>query len=183
MGKKIKILSLPGANVGDAENAWTPSWLRAGARALPERSREHSTVECLISAYHEQALSQARVQFWFSVVAATIGFAGIVYAGLGIAPGSMASIAKLVPGAIVDAVAYLFFRQAAETRRRATELYDRLRADRQLSESAILASSIEDPHLRNVVRVQIAVHMAGLRPDSIDLAKLLEVAYTPESRK
>jgi hypothetical protein len=47
---------------------------------------EASAVESLVSSYHEQALDQAKIQFWFSVVAATIGFVWILYTGSQIEP-------------------------------------------------------------------------------------------------
>src|ERR1017187_562336 len=36
-------------------------------------------IEELVSGYHHQALSQAKVQFWFSIIAATVGFAYILF--------------------------------------------------------------------------------------------------------
>ena len=81
----------------------------------------------LVNSYHQQALSQARVQFWFSVVAATVGFVYIIYSA-----SDQADILKILPGVVIDTVALLFFRQAEQTRQRATELYDRLRKDSQM---------------------------------------------------
>jgi hypothetical protein len=74
---------------------------------------------------------------------------------------------------VMDAVAFLFFRQASETRQRATELYDRLRRDKQMAESATLVGSIEDLRLRGAVKAQLALHMAGLQPNGIDLSSFL----------
>jgi hypothetical protein len=132
---------------------------------------EFSAVEGLISSYHEQALSQARVQFWFSVVAATVGFLWILAAGMDIRPDQLGTILKTTPGIVMDAVAFLFLKQAAETRQRATELYDRLRTDKQSSEAMKLVASIEDPIIRSAVQAQIALHKAGLAPTPIDIMK------------
>lgn len=132
-----------------------------------------SAVENLISSYHEQALSQAKVQFWFSVVAATVGFVWILYAGMEIKAESATSLMKTLPGVVMDAVAFLFFRQASETRQRATELYDRLRKDKQMTEAASLVAEIADEKVRSVVQAQIALHMAGLQQSPIDLSSVL----------
>jgi hypothetical protein len=132
-----------------------------------------SAVENLINNYHEQALSQAKAQFWFSVVAATVGFAWILIAGTGITAENLASVTKTLPGVVMDAVAFLFFRQASETRQRATELYDRLRRDKQMSEAVELVSSIEDLRVRSAVKAQIALHMSGLKPNPVDLSAFL----------
>jgi uncharacterized membrane protein YhaH (DUF805 family) len=134
-------------------------------------------VEGLINNYHEQALGQAQAQFWFSIVAATVGFAWILFAGSTISGEHFASVSKILPGVVMDAVAFLFFRQASETRRRATELYDRLRRDKQMSESGSLVLSIEDERLRSAVKAQIALHMSGLQPNPIDLSTFLSSEY------
>jgi hypothetical protein len=140
--------------------------------ALPP-SLNLSAVENLINSYHEQALSQAKVQFWFSVVAASVGFFLIVGSWFNIQDNFISSLMKTLPGTVMDSVAFLFFRQAAETRQRATDLYDRLRRDKQITESLTLVSSIEDEEIRSVVKAQIALHMAGLQQNPIDLSSLL----------
>ena len=132
---------------------------------------EVDAVEGLITGYHEQALGQARVQFWFSLFAATVGFGWILYAARDIQPDHASTVLKTLPGIVMDAVAFLFFRQASETRQRATELYDRLRKDRQLTEARSVVDAIEDIKIRSTVQAQIALHMSGLQPVPIDLMK------------
>jgi len=146
---------------------------KAAQDAVAARPPEQTAVASLVTGYHEQALSQARAQFWFSVVAATVGFALIIYKGFQI--DTFGDSTKILPGVVVDTVAFLFFRQASETRERATELYDRLRRDKQLSESVSLVSSIEDTKVRSVVKAQIALHMSGLTPNPIELCNLVPV--------
>ena len=70
----------------------------------------------------------------------------------------------------------MFFKQASETRQRATELYNRLRKDKQLTESVSLVSSIEDVRVRSGVKAQIALHMSGMQPNAIDLSNFLSAA-------
>lgn len=135
--------------------------------------KKSPAVENLVSGYHEQALSQANAQFWFSVAAATAGFAWILYAGTDIDTANIITAIKTLPGIIMDAVAFLFFKQASETRQRATELYDRLRRDRQSAESVALVAAIEDIRVRSAVQAQMALHMAGLQPSPIDLTNFL----------
>jgi hypothetical protein len=69
----------------------------------------------------------------------------------------------------VDAIAALFFRQAEQTRQRATELYDRLRTDRQMARAETVVDTIEDLSIRSAVKAQIALHMVGLAPKEIDI--------------
>jgi hypothetical protein len=162
----------PHTNVEDFFGRLEPLVNKLMATA-PARSEPLGPVEGLVGAYHEQALNQARVQYWFSILAATVGFSWILYSAGQINPAELATTARLLPGSIVDAVAYLFLKQASETRQRATELYDRLRKDRELSDSVVLVTSIEDPKVRSAVRAQVALHMAGLQPEPINLTPFL----------
>lgn len=149
----------------------------------PQSEGANTAIEGLINNYHEQALDQAKTQFWFSIVAATVGFAWILYSGASIDPGKLGTVTKTLPGVVMDAVAFLFFRQASETRQRATELYDRLRRDKQMTESAALVSSIEDMRLRSAVKAQLALHMAGLQPSPIDLTSFLSSDGAPSANR
>jgi hypothetical protein len=135
-------------------------------------------VDNLVSSYHRQALTQAGVQFWFSVAAATIGFAWILYAATSAI--DLMGLVKAVPGIVLDGVAFLFFRQATDTRQRATDLYDRLRRDRQTTESLRLASTIDNERIRTAVQAQIAMHLAGLSAAPIDFAHLLSLGEAHE---
>lgn len=132
--------------------------------------KEGSFIQDLVNSYHHQALSQARVQFWFSVFAASVGFIFILStAPLGGSAGDITNYLKILPGVVIDAVALLFFKQAEQTRERATALYDRLRTDNQMARSHSLVESIEDLQIKSVVKAQIALHIAGLKPKEIDL--------------
>ncbi len=123
----------------------------------------------LVNGYHQQALSQARIQFWFSVVAATVGFAYILVAATRANDGTLAIVLNSLPGVVIDAVAFLFFKQAEQTRERATALYDRLRQDSQVEGAREMVESIDDIQIRSLVKAQIALHMSGLSPKELDL--------------
>lgn len=142
----------------------------------PIESKEELAVESLINSYHEQALNQARVQFWFSVIAATIGFGWIIYTGLKVNNSQLLELFKIVPGIAIDAVAFLFFKQAAETRSRATQLYDRLRTDKQLTESIGVVTAIENTDVRSAVQAQIALRMSGIDTPPLELNNFLIAA-------
>lgn len=130
-------------------------------------------VEDLVQGYHRQALDQARVQFWFSVAAATVGFALIIFmVTTAQTAQNLEFVLKVLPGAVISSVAALFFRQAGETRQRATALYDRLRSDNQKTQAMELVANIEDQTVKSVVRAQLALHMAGLVVGDLDTAAL-----------
>lgn len=132
-------------------------------------SENRDIIEGLVTNYHQQALSQARVQFWFSVAAATVGFIYILYSSISINVDNLITTMKILPGVVIDAIAVLFFRQAEQTRQRATELYDRLRTDRQSLRAESVMESIEDINIKSAVKAQVALHLVGLSPKEIDL--------------
>ena len=145
--------------------------------ARDEERRENSSwsvVEDLVQSYHRQALEQAKVQFWFSVVAATVGFAFIIFMVSNVPTTDWQQVLlRALPGTIIDVVAALFFRQASETRERATALYDRLRSDNQKAQALSVVNSIEDTFIRSAVKAQLALHMAGLESPPLDAAALV----------
>lgn len=124
----------------------------------------------LIESYHTQALAQATSQYWFSVIAASFGFAIIMYATVGALRSKEPQIAllKAIPGLAIEGVAVLFLTQADGTRKRATELYDRLRSDEKQLNAIALIESIQDGGLRDVVKAQLALQIVGIPSQNFD---------------
>lgn len=141
--------------------------------AAEQAARDWEVIQDLIRGYHHQALQQAKIQFWFSIIAASIGFIYILYAALGMSASDTGIYLRILPGAVIDGVAALFFRQAEQTRERATALYDRLRSDNQSMQATRLVESIEDQAIKSAVKAQLALHMSGLKPKEIDLTSFL----------
>lgn len=163
--------------IASAVNAIAPS---SGER--PEEEKEY--VRRLVNEYHRQALSQAKVQFWFSVIAASSGFLIIIGAmvmALMQQTSASRTILQVGPGILIEAVAALFFKQAAETRERATALLDRLRTDRERTYALSLVDSIDNSNVRNAVKAELTLHMAGLAESPLAqmLPRLLGSADIP----
>lgn len=98
----------------------------------------------LLKQYHDQGLAQSRVSFWFSLIAASVGFMVIVTAfliadsGVAITQQGRAAL-TLLAGTIVETTAGLFFVQSNRARKLMIEFFDRLRMDRKLFEALKLA--------------------------------------------
>jgi hypothetical protein len=71
-------------------------------------------------------------------------------------------ILKILPGAIIETVSILFFKQSSETRERASDFLNRLRSDDQVSKSIIIADSINDEVLKSSIKAKIALHICGI---------------------
>ena len=129
-----------------------------------ENSEQNSIIEDLIQNHHEQALLQASVQFWFSLIASVVGFIFITTMIL-LANSSQwyEYIFKVLPGVIIETVSLLFFKQSSATRERASDFLNRLRNDSQITKSIVIADSIEDDELKSSVKAQIALHICGIK--------------------
>jgi len=140
---------------------------------------KNSLIEELISSYHRQALSQAGIQFYFSVIAAAIGFGIIVNMVFTKSTSSEFEVVmKSLPGVAISSVAGLFFKQAGETRKRATELYDRLRIDKQMKQAMLLVGSIDDHKVKSLIQAQMVLNLAGVKYDPISMTDLLNKVFT-----
>lgn len=111
----------------------------------------------LTLAYHRQALRRATVLFWLSVVGVIVVFGWVIYVSL-IAPAAINTVLKILSGT----VSLLLFRQANQARKHATELYDRLRKDGQQAQAVAITAMIDDARLRNQIRAQLALQLAGI---------------------
>ncbi len=128
-----------------------------------DKNSKDKAIEELIRSHHEQALSQASIQFWSSLVASIVGFLFIIFM---IVFANNAHwyeyVLKVLPGAIIEAVSYLFFKQSSETRNRASDFLNRLRNDEQISKSIVIADSINNEELKSLIKAKIALHICGI---------------------
>jgi hypothetical protein len=177
--------------------------IEKAARALPEgelavteglsqdRARQLQQLEQfqqLVSEYHRQALSQAKIQFWFSVAAAVFGLGLVSYAVISsLNATELELISRVAPGLAVEAVSGLFFSQAKETRDRATALYkdltqfytDIVQQSRQFDAINIIKDTIHPNHvaLRDVLLAQLGLHIAGIEVPPPNLESLARSTY------
>ncbi len=119
----------------------------------------------LLSEYHAQGLAQSKTSFQFSIFFASLGFLVIVVAVAFSITSTRESWAgttvSLIAGAIVEAVAGLFFVQSNRARSLMVAFFDRLRTDRNLRDALGLAENIDDEDLRSRLQTQLALSMAG----------------------
>jgi len=106
--------------------------------------------------YHQQAINQSTILFYLSVLASVGGFSLIAYAAIvSVGADSLQLTLRAIPGSIFECLAILFFKQSARLRRRATDLYDRLRSDQKHMSVLALIESIDNPQLRNLIKAQV----------------------------
>lgn len=146
-----------------------------------------AALSALGDSYHEQALGQARVQFRVSTVAASVGFILIIYGGFmqiaSLPAQALDVVLGILPGAVIEGVAALFFAQAASTRHRATEFYSRLQDDQRSRQALEIADGIVEPNLKSLVYAQMALHIAGLATSELDVQSSLSKSSLENLKK
>lgn len=140
--------------------------LAEGSKEKLEKLRlalETEQVNQLIQ-YHANSLAQSRISFWFSIAAATLGFVMVLSAvAMALMGGEKTTAAiGVLSGAIIDAVAALFFTQSNQARKLMTEFFDKLRLDRQFNESLRLCESIPDHAIQSGLKAKLALFFAGV---------------------
>lgn len=120
-------------------------------------------IQKMLKSHHEQALQQSGIQFWFSIIAAVIGFVFTIIIMFIVSSGKWYEyVIKAVPGAIIETVSILFIKQARETRDRATNFFKELNYEKQISKSVEIADSIENEEIKADVKSKIALHIIGI---------------------
>ena len=120
-------------------------------------------VEKLITNHHEQALSQAKIQFWFSLIAACVGFFLIIL--ILFITGDTEWYNKLVmtiPGVIIEVVSALFFSQSKEIRKTSSDFLNHLREDRKFEKGIEIANTLEDDKLKAKMLASISLNLCGI---------------------
>jgi len=123
---------------------------------------QENTLHKLLELYYNQALQQANIQFWFSIIAATLGFVfifAVIFFGKGETWSE--SILKTFPGAIIEVISALFISQSRETRERATNLFGELHYDNKIEKSVEIADTIDDTAVKSDIKAKIALHIIG----------------------
>lgn len=114
-----------------------------------------------LASYYAQVLVQSKISFWFSLIFASLGFLIIVVAAFmysGTDSGS--TIARFIAGAVVDAVAALFFVQSRNAQQSMADFSDKLRRDRNHVEARKLCESLETARARDALRLRLSLHYA-----------------------
>lgn len=116
-----------------------------------------------VETFYKQALLQSHVWFVASVAAAAIGLAVVVWVAIQVMnQPAVDGLLKSAPGLVTTAIAALFYRQAAATRRYAAELLKNTESDRRMDIACGMLSQISDDTRRDKLLERLALHFAGV---------------------
>jgi len=126
-----------------------------------------------LAKYYGEVLAQSKVSFWFSLVFAVIGFLVIIISAFMYSSNPDSStFVQMLAGVIIDSVAGLFFVQSRRAQQSMANFFDKLRLDRQHSDSKKLCESIENTIAKDALKIELALYYAGL-PNSSEASKNL----------
>ncbi|GIG01265.1 TRADD-N-associated membrane domain-containing protein [Catellatospora citrea] len=128
----------------------------------------------LLQEYAVQGLSQSKISFRVSLAAASLGFV-VILVGVGMAATGSSlevTVVPLVAGAVVEAVAALFFVQDKRAQATMSAFFDKLRDDRRTDDAVDLMREVEDPSLKARLQAMLSLHFAGLPADVSQLDPL-----------
>lgn len=131
---------------------------------------EENYLQRLLESYHSQALQQASIQFWFSVIASVLGLV-FIFTIIFFEENTTwyEYILKTFPGVIVEVISVLFINQAKETRERATNLFKELNYDSKIEKSVAIADTIENEDMKSNVKAKIALYIIGINDNNNEM--------------
>ena len=124
-----------------------------------------------LAKYYGEVLAQSKVSFWFSLIFAVVGFLVIIIAAFMYSnQADSTAFVQMIAGAIIDAVAGLFFVQSRRAQKSMADFFDKLRLDRQHTDSKKMCESIENTIARDALKIELSLYYAGV-PESAAVSK------------
>ncbi|HFK1745820.1 hypothetical protein [Bacillus cereus] len=132
--------------------------------------------EEVMNIHQKQALIHSRVQFYTGIIMSILGFAFFVYILFLSLDGSnnIALGIKLTSSLIFEAIAVLFLKESHKLRESSKEYHDNLRENLKQQEAIKIAGAIQNEEIRSIIQAQLALHMIGIKSETIDITKILD---------
>ena len=116
-----------------------------------------------LAKYYGEVLAQSKTSFWFSLVFAVIGFLVILVAAFMFSgKQDTTTLIQMLAGTIIDAVSALFFVQSRHAQKSMADFFDKLRQDRQHTDSKSMCESISDPIAKDALKMQLSIYYSGM---------------------
>ncbi|PHD94546.1 TRADD-N-associated membrane domain-containing protein [Bacillus toyonensis] len=156
---------------GDINNTitYTP-YIKSKIEAALDENEE------VMNIHQKQALMHSRVQFYTGIIMSILGFAFFVYILFLSLDGSnnIALGIKLTSSLIFEAIAVLFLKESHKLRESSKEYHDNLRENLKQQEAIKIAGVIQNEEIRSIIQAQLALHMIGIKSETIDITKILD---------
>jgi len=149
--------------------------LDSGRQISAQDTRPGRDTYKILAKYSAQGLAQSRISFLVSIIFAGLGFI-VILSGVGVAifanKQATTALIPVISGAIVDAVAGLFFTVNARTQKVMVEFFDKLRSDQRVEDAMDIASKLPDTTMASKLQALLALNFTEMK-DIPDLFRQL----------
>jgi hypothetical protein len=138
----------------------------------------------ILAKYSAQGLAQSQISFMVSIIFASLGFL-VILGGVGVAifanKSTATAVIPVISGAVVDAVAGLFFTVNSRTQKVMVDFFDKLRSDRRVEDAMEIASKLPDSVMGSKLQALLALNFTQVN-DIPELFRQLIDSETQQER-
>ncbi|MED4646867.1 hypothetical protein P9293_05465 [Bacillus inaquosorum] len=130
--------------------------------------------ERTLGIYQQQATNHSNLQFYVGLIMSIVGFIlliGIIIFAVG-SDNTVSSAISVVGSLIFEGISLMFLKESQKLRIRVKEYHDSVLENSNRKESIDLADKIQDEKLRSLVQAQLAFHLMGIDPGTLNISNL-----------
>ena len=145
---------------------------------LKEEDSKNITVEMKQLAEHTSEISlQIKLNFWLGLIFAIFGFIILLFVTfLGREISHISTVVPYISITIIEVISVLFFSRSNKVRKEMKQFFNTLRKDKQLDAAKKLVEYIQDPILKDILRVQLTLYYSGIQNDTSSINNVIQEA-------
>lgn len=145
---------------------------------LKEEGSENITVEMKQLAEHTSEISQQiKINFRLGLIFAIFGFIILLFVTfLGREVNHISTVVPYISITIIEVISVLFFSRSNKVRKEMKQFFNNIRKDKQLDAAKKLIEHIEDPMLKDILRVQLTLYYSGIQNDTSSINSVIQEA-------
>ncbi|TAH79739.1 hypothetical protein ES066_16525 [Bacillus subtilis] len=140
----------------------------------PYKKLHENPYERTLGIYQQQATNHSNLQFYVGLIMSIVGFIlliGIIIFAVG-SDNTVSSAISVVGSLIFEGISLMFLKESQKLRIRVKEYHDSVLDNSNRKESIDLADKIQDEKLRSLVQAQLAFHLMGIDPGTLNISNL-----------
>ncbi|PJH94846.1 TRADD-N-associated membrane domain-containing protein [Bacillus sp. SN1] len=140
----------------------------------PYKKLHEKPYERTLGIYQQQATNHSNLQFYVGLIMSIVGFIlliGIIIFAVG-SDNTVSSAISVVGSLIFEGISLMFLKESQKLRIRVKEYHDSVLENSNRKESIDLADKIQDEKLRSLVQAQLAFHLMGIDPGTLNISNL-----------
>ncbi|MGV6972737.1 TRADD-N-associated membrane domain-containing protein [Bacillus halotolerans] len=140
----------------------------------PYKKLHEKPYDRTLGIYQQQATNHSNLQFYVGLIMSIVGFIlliGIIIFAVG-SDNTVSSAISVVGSLIFEGISLMFLKESQKLRIRVKEYHDSVLENSNRKESIDLADKIQDEKLRSLVQAQLAFHLMGIDPSTLNISNL-----------